>query len=275
MPNNENIRKKPIGVFDSGLGGLSAVRELIKILPNEDIVYFGDTGRVPYGNKSNTTVIRYAKQDIAFLLSKGVKAVVAACGTVSSVYKPDSDLNIPFFGVLTSTCMKAVNSTKNGRIGVIGTSATIKSKSYEQQIKLLDKNVSVFVKSCPLFVPLVENGFVTPDNQITKLTVAHYLKELKNSDVDTLILGCTHYPLISHIISDYMGSDVTLINSGKETALYTRKMLKQSNLLNPSATKGNQFYYISDTADEFKQIAGLFLQTQLNDNVQQINIENY
>lgn len=272
----EEFCKRPIGVFDSGLGGLSAVRELAKILPNEDIVYFGDTGRVPYGNRSRETIIRYAEQDIAFLLASNVKMIIAACGTVSSVYKYESDkLNIPFTGVLKPTSVNAVKATKNGRIGVIGTTATIKSGSYKKEIKKLNSNIEVIEQDCPLFVPLVENGFINQDNEITKLAVKHYLGYLKDIKVDTVILGCTHYPLIKAIIGNFLGEDVKLIDSGRETAKYAATCLTNIEALNSKDNKGNYYFNVSDSVDGFNDIASLFLGDGISYKVQQIDINKY
>lgn len=268
-----DIKARPIGVFDSGLGGLSAVRELIKILPNEDIVYFGDTGRVPYGNRSNETIEKYAKQDIKFLLSMKVKMIIAACGTVSSVYGDKADkIGVPFTGVVKPTCHSAVKATRNGKIGVIGTSATIKSGSYKKEIAKINPNIEVIQRDCPLFVPLVENGFIEPDNEITCLVVKHYLAMLKNAGVDTIILGCTHYPLIKATIGEFVGKNVKLIDSGRETAKYAVSCLEKLNLLNDKAYSGNYSFNVSDSTQGFSEIAGLFLGNGIDYDLKQINI---
>lgn len=266
----------PIGIFDSGLGGLTAVKELINVLPQENIIYFGDTGRVPYGNRSCETITRYARQDASFLLSKGVKLIIAACGTVSSVVTNMSDyLSVPFTGVVVPTATSAVNVTKNGKIGVIGTSATIKSGSYKKEIMKQNDKITVYEQDCPLFVPLVENGFISSDNEITKLVVEHYLAPLKNANIDTLILGCTHYPIIANTISHYIGHNVTLIDSGRETALYATHLLQQNNLLNKSQKFGQINYYVSDTIDGFSHTAEIFLGKSVDGSVSHINIEHY
>lgn len=265
----------PIGVFDSGLGGLTAVKEMLHVLKNEDIVYFGDTGRVPYGSKSVQTIKKYATQDISFLKSKGVKMIVAACGTVSSVAGEClSSFSIPYTGVLLPTCEAAKRVTKNGKIGVIGTSATISSHSYKENITK-DKNFEVFEKKCPLFVPLVESGNTDPDDEIVKLTVKRYLEKLKKAEVDTLILGCTHYPLLKTAIQNEMGDDVTLIDAGVETALYTAKKLKELNLLSDRKENGEVDFYVSDTPHNFEKIAGIFLGRDMEHQVTQIDIEQY
>lgn len=273
---SKELSKRPIGVFDSGVGGLSAVRELAKILPNEDIVYFGDTGRVPYGNRSRETIIRYAEQDISFLLASNVKMIIAACGTVSSVYEYKSDkLDIPFTGVVKPTSVSAVNATKNGRIGVIGTTATIKSGSYKKEINQLDPSIEVIGQDCPLFVPLVENGFINQDNEITKLAVEHYLTYLKKLKVDTVILGCTHYPLIKAAIGKFLGEEVKLIDSGRETAKYAATCLSNISALNTNTVQGEYSFNLSDSTDGFSEIARLFLGDEISYKVQQIDINKY
>lgn len=271
-----NMKDKSIGVFDSGLGGLTAVKELSDILPNEDIIYFGDTGRVPYGSRSRETIVKYALQDVAFLTSLGVKMIIAACGTVSSVAKDiGNSLSIPFVSVVEPTSMVACKATRNGKIGVIGTTATIKSNSYKNEINKINNNLQVFVKDCPLFVPLVEGGFISKDDPILKLTVERYLEDLLVSGVDTLILGCTHYPLIKEAISAYLGSGVSIIDSGKETALFASKVLKRTELTNSKSSDGNISFYVSDNTEGFSKTAQLFLGKNITKNVKRVYIENY
>ncbi len=254
------MSEQAIGVFDSGLGGLTAVKELIKVLPQENIIYFGDTARVPYGTRSDKTIRLYARQDADFLLSKGVKMIIAACGTVSSVATELYDtLPVPFTGVVYPTASAAVKATRNGKIGIIGTSATVKSCSYKKEILSQDERINVYQQDCPLFVPLVENGFISADDDIVKLVVERYLSEMKAEGIDTLILGCTHFPIIAQAISDYLGKNVTLIDSGKETALYAANILGSRGLLNSSSTLGSCTYYVSDTVDGFRKTADLFL----------------
>lgn len=267
---------QPIGVFDSGLGGLTAIKELLHILPQEDIVYFGDTSRVPYGNRSRETIKRYALQDTAFLLSCNVKMIIAACGTVSSVVTDIGDnLPVPFTGVVNPTCIAAAAATKNGKIGVIGTSATIKSGSYRRELTSINQSFQVFEQDCPLFVPLVENGFIAQDDAVTRMVAERYLCKLREAQVDTLILGCTHYPIISRTLSDIMGSGVTLIDSGRETALYASRLLKEQQLLNTSGQTGSCSFYVSDSVDGFSQIAEIFLGKNMHHNVSRINIESF
>lgn len=266
-----------IGVFDSGLGGLSAVKEFLHVLPNEKIIYFGDSGRVPYGTRSNDTIAKYAFQDTRFLLENNVKLIVAACGTVSSVAGKalEAKLPVPYTGVVNPTAYAAAHKTKNGKIGVIGTPATINSHSYKLRLEKLNKDLQVFETACPLFVPLVESGFICRDDQIVRLVIRRYLSEFKELGIDTLILGCTHYPLLSEAISDFMGSDVTLVDSGYETAVYSAKILKEQNLLNSDNTVKKPQFYVSDTPNGFENVAGLFLGRDMEHTVNQIDIEQY
>ena len=256
---------RPIGVFDSGLGGLTGVRELRKRLPHEDIIYFGDTGRVPYGSRSPETILQYARQDIAFLLSKDVKCIMAACGTVSSIYPAAeaAKLPVPYLGVVDAAAREAAFVTRNRRIGVIGTAATIRSRSYETVLRKLVPGVEITARPCPLFVPLVEAGYVDHSaldkQQVTRLVIAQYLAEVREAGVDTLILGCTHFPLLAPIIGDMLGEGVTLIDSGAATAGYIRELLRQTGLENPRTEGGVQRYYISEHTETFARTAELFL----------------
>lgn len=254
---------RPIGVFDSGLGGLTAFKALAKLLPHEDIVYFGDTGRVPYGTRSRETIVKYARQDMAFLQSRDVKMILAACGTVSSVAGAKGELlsdtlNVPFVGVLRPTAREAATATRNGKIGVLGTTATIRSGSYQKELAAINPELQVFGQDCPLFVPLVESGFVQPGDPITRLTVERYLAPMKEAGVDTLILGCTHYPLIRKTVGRIMGDGVTLVNPAYETAVELKELLARHDLLSPSppALGENRYrFYVSDAAEKFKRFA--------------------
>lgn len=267
---------RPIGIFDSGLGGLTAVKEILSILPNENIVYFGDTGRVPYGTRSKNTIIKYAKQDIAFLQSKQVKMIIAACGTVSSVAGDiGNDLPLPFTGVVNPTALAACFATKKKRVGVIGTTATIKSGSYKKAILEINPDIHVFMQDCPLFVPLVENGFISPNSEIVLSIITHYLEPFKQADIDTLILGCTHYPILYHAIQKVMGKDVFLLDSGKETAVYAAHILKKYHLLNNSNQKGTCAFYVSDSTENFTQSANMFLQKNVEQTVEFVDIEAF
>lgn len=251
--------KRPIGVFDSGLGGLTAVRHLRDILPNENIVYFGDTGRVPYGTRSRSTIRRYATEDCQLLLQHDVKYIIAACGTVSSVAQDIlDDLPVPAIGVVQPTAAAALKATRNGRIGILGTSATIRSASFENAMKAIDPSIHVTATACPLFVSLVESGWIDSNDDVAVPMVRRYLAEVKAAGVDTLILGCTHFPLLSPIIQDEFGDGVTLIDSGRETAAACADALRLSNSLaqrNTGCTK----YFVSDQPEGFSQVAEIFL----------------
>ena len=269
-------RGAPIGVFDSGLGGLTAVRELRRILPGEDIVYFGDTGRVPYGSRSRETVRRYAKQDMAFLLERGVKAVLAACGTVSSTARDIGEsLGVPYFDVVLPTARAAAAATKNGRIGVIGTAATIQSDSYRSALLRINHKLEVYPQACPLFVSLVESGFVSPQDEVTRLVAERYLAPVRAAGVDTLILGCTHYPIIAPTVAGVMGRGVTLIDSGREAALALAQALKERDLLCEEGHRRQASYFVTDTPENFLNVAELFLGHSVEGRTQRIDIESY
>ena len=270
---------RPIGVFDSGLGGLTAMRELIRTLPNESILYFGDTGRVPYGSRGREIIRKYAKQDMNFLIRHDVKAVLAACGTVSSVARDIGDaLPVPYFDVLRPTARAAVEQTKNGKIGIIGTAATIRSRSYEALLRRLVPGVEITARPCPLFVPLVEAGYVdhsAPDKQeITKLVIAQYLTEIRDAGVDTLILGCTHYPLIKSMIGEFMGRNVVLVDPAKTAAHHLERILSERGL-KADHPAGQAHFYVSDAPDGFVQTADLFLGEYKGGEVEQIAIDKY
>ena len=267
---------RPIGIFDSGLGGLSVVKEFIDILPNESIVYFGDTGRVPYGTKSKDTILKFARQDEAFLLSKDVKMIIAACGTVSSVadnsLKPDG---VKFLGVVEPSAKEAVRLSKNKKIGVIGTSATVSSNSYKKAINAIDDSIEVFSVACPLFVGIVEQGWIADDDEIAYLTAKRYLQPLKEAGVDTLILGCTHFPLLSGTIARVMGEDVALISSGGAAAKEAAQILLENELLNDEINSQSYNFYVSDSPNGFKETAERFLQSKIGNDIQKIEIERY
>ena len=262
---------RPIGVFDSGLGGLTGVRELRKRLPHENIVYFGDTGRVPYGSRSPETILQYARQDIAFLLSKDVKCIMAACGTVSSIYPAAeaAKLPVPYLGVVDAAAREAAFVTRNRRIGVIGTAATIRSGAYEKYLHKKDGTLDLFTQACPLFVPLVENGRVHRGDVVIETVVKEYLTPLKDAGVDTLILGCTHYPLLEEVIGDFMGPDVTLIDSGAEAANLA------STQFDPNEGTGTTQYFVSDDPQGFDQLAELFLQEKVDVGAELVDISRY
>lgn len=257
---------RPIGVFDSGLGGLTVVKELNRLLPDEDIVYFGDTGRVPYGNRSRETIRRYAKEDEAFLLKQDVKVIIAACGTVSSVAADISEtLPIPFFEVVSHASKAAVKASKNGKIGVIGTAATIKSGKHREYILKENPNATVVCQSCPLFVPLVEEGWYSAEDGVVIETVRRYLEPMLDAEIDTLILGCTHYPVLSDAISRVFGDKVTLINAGTATAEVVSEFLKKNAMMSQNPG-GKAEFYVSDKADSFRFEASLLLGREIDDN---------
>lgn len=250
---------QPIGIFDSGLGGLSVVNAMTALLPGEDIVYFGDTGRVPYGTRSRETIEQYTGQDIAFLRSKQVKLIIAACGTVSSVASHVGEAcGLPFIGVVKPTAQAAVAATRNKKIGVIGTAATIASGSYTAEIAALDPSIRVFGQPCQLFVQMVEEGFIDRDDPIAMAVSQRYLQPLIQQGVDTLILGCTHFPLLAPVIRQVMGDTVTLIDSGHAAANAAAVLLRQHGLLNPQQT-GAQTYFVSDRTEAFSEVAVRFL----------------
>jgi len=255
------MNRDAIGVFDSGLGGLTAVKALNEILPNENIIFFGDTARVPYGTRSRQTILRYTKEDVAFLRRHPVKMIIAACGTVSSMLGSNSPVDdMPFTGVVYPAAQKANEVTQNGRVGVIGTPATIQSSSYENALHNINKNIEVTAMACPLLVHLVEYGYTDRNNQITRLAAEEYLTPIRNAGVDTLILGCTHYPIIREIIADIMGDGVTLLSAGEEAAKYAKTCLEEQNLLSDSTEPGHNIYYVSDSVSSFRENAKNFLE---------------
>ena len=239
---------RAIGIFDSGLGGLTCVKKVMEIMPGEDIIYFGDTGRVPYGTRSPETLVKYVRQDINFLESFDIKLIVIACGTASSAALPriKNEVKTGVIGVLEPACVAAANATRNGKVGVIGTQGTINSGKYTQTLKSINPELEVFSKACPLFVPLVENGYTS--GEVVELIAHDYLDKIKREGVDTLILGCTHYPLLAAEIQKIMGDGVRLINSGAETAIEARRYL-ESRDMRSGREKGSVKYYVSDSVE--------------------------
>lgn len=269
------MNSKAIGIFDSGIGGLTCVKEICRLLPHENIVYFGDTARLPYGTRSRETIEQYAKQDIDFILSCDVKLVIAACGTVSSLMGGVKQVNgISFSGVVTPAVQAACAATYNGRIGVIGTPATIKSGAYGKAIRGIRQDCAVFGNSCPLFVPMAENGITSKDDLVVKEMCRRYLEPIKRENVDTLILGCTHYPMFHDAIAEYMGENVTLISSGAQAARFAESVLARNNLFNESETEGERVFYSSDSAEMFEENAALFLGEKIHGSVKRVNIED-
>jgi len=265
-----------IGIFDSGLGGLTALREAVRLLPGRDIVYFGDTGRIPYGTRSPETIVRYARQDMRFLCGEGVDVVLAACGTVSSTALDTlrQEFDLPIIGVVEPAVEAAVRATKNGRIGMVATRASVSSGAYERHFREIAPEVQVFSQACPLFVPLVEEGRCSVGDIVIETVAEEYLRELREQEVDTLVLGCTHYPLIAEVIQKIMGSNVTLIDAGAESARATRALLAESGQLAGSGT-GQSRYFTSDRVDGFERLASLFLGEDITGQVQKIDISRY
>lgn len=265
---------RPIGVFDSGLGGLTVVKELHRLLPNENIVYFGDTGRVPYGTRSKETIIKYAQQDISFLLSHNVKMIIAACGTVSSTLPAaiSDAIGVPYLAVVLPAAQAACAMTQNERVGVIATTASIRSNAYGKAIRNIRPETHVFGNGCPLLVPLVEAGLIQKDNEITRLTVKMYLEPLMRENIDTLILGCTHYPLIYDIINEVLDYKVTLIDPGQQAARYTLSFLTENGMLTEEET-GHTSYFVTDQVSGFFETASIFLGEDVGTDVQQVEID--
>lgn len=267
--------EKAIGVFDSGMGGLTCVAEIMKLMPNENIIYFGDTARVPYGNRSRETILEYARQDVNFVKKHDVKMIIAACGTVSSAVGQAKDFGggVPFTGVVIPAVQAACAATRSGRIGVIGTAATIRSGAYGKAIRTIRQDAVIIGNACPLFVPLVENGITDKDDIVVKTMVSRYLEPIKRENVDTLILGCTHYPLLRDAIAEYMGEGVKLISSGAEAAKYTMNMLAMNNMLSSRSESGHVTYFTSDSKELFESNAHAFIGS-LNGSVEQISIDD-
>lgn len=265
-------KEKPIGVFDSGIGGLTVVRRMISSLPNEDIVYFGDTARVPYGSKSNSTIIEYSMQNAKFLVNKGVKAIVIACNTSSSVAIPyiREKFDIPIIGVIEPGAAYAIRQSKTGRIGVIGTRGTVGNHAYAQTISALKPEVKVFEKACPLFVPLVEEGWLK--HKATYAIAEEYLKEFMDYDIDTLVLGCTHYPLLADVIQEIMGDKVKLVDSGIAAAEVVREEIERIGFLTNKNSLGNQRVFITDVSPKFKEVAELCLGIEIKE-INKVDLE--
>ncbi len=274
MNNNSSI-----GIFDSGVGGLTVAREVFKILPGENIVYFGDSGRTPYGGRSKEIVTEFTRQDINFLNEHQVKFIICGCNTASAVALEEmkKEFNLQMIGVIEPGAYAAVQKTKNGKIGIIGTTATIGSNAYAKVIHSINPDLKVFSLACPLFVPLAEEGYI--DKDATFLIARDYLQTMIDVGIDTLVLGCTHYPLLKHIIHDIMGDAVTLIDSGVETAKEAVQKLTEANLLNPETSSntlnlGDHKFYVSDVPEKFSKVASRFL-GQTIENITRIDISKY
>ena len=266
---------RQIGVFDSGLGGLTAIKALRRILPGENLVYFGDTARVPYGGRSRETILKYARQDVAFLRSFDLKAILIACGTVTTTsletLRAENDL---LLGVVEPSCREALAATRSGKIGMIATLASVRSGAYERVLRALDPAVQTFCYPCPLFVPLVENGRFRPGDIVIETVAREYLEPLRQAGVDTLILGCTHYPLLRPIIQSIMGDAVTLVDSGEASARQMQRLLEAQSLL-ADRPQGAAEFYVSDRPEDFERIASVFLEEDLCHSAGRVDIERY
>ncbi len=270
-------RNAPIGIFDSGVGGMTVAREVMRQMPEEKIVYFGDTARVPYGSKSKSTILKYSRQIVRFLMTKDVKAIVIACNTASAfaLEEVSKEIDIPIIGVIKPGAKVAADSTKNRKIGVIGTEGTIRSGLYTKLLRQLDSSIEVVGKACPLFCPLVEEGMW--HDSVTDEIARRYLEGMKKEEVDTLILGCTHYPLIRSTIRNIMGEGIQLVNPAYETAVSLRRILEWKDLTTEKHidSKEEQYdFYVSDDPEKFQQFANSILPFEIK-KPQQINIEEF
>lgn len=270
----EDLKKAPIGVFDSGVGGLTVAREIMRQLPDENIVYFGDTARLPYGSKSKESIIRFSRQIIRFLQTRCVKAIVIACNTATAqaLETVRREFDTPIIGVIEPGARAAIHETKNKKIGVAGTEGTILSQMYTRVIHEMEPEAEVLGKACPLFVPLVEEGFTK--HHITEEVIDIYLREMKESEVDTMILGCTHYPLLRSAIIEYMGEGVHIVNPAYEAAMDLKKLLKEKNMNKEDGEFNKYEFYVSDAAAKFKQFANSVLPYNV-ETIHQVNIEEF
>jgi glutamate racemase len=263
---------KAIGIFDSGVGGLTVLKEIVKALPQEDTIYLGDTARVPYGTKSPETVTRFSRQISSFLFRRDIKLLVVACNTASAVSLDalKGEFPLPIVGVIEPGARRAARVTKNRKVGIIGTEATIKSSAYAKAIKRIDPAIEVLTRACPLFVPLAEEGWV--DNDVARLTASTYLKELKEGGIDTLVLGCTHYPLLKDVIATELGPGVQLVDSAEETARTVAAILGERGELRPSMEQGNHHYFVTDIPAGFIKVGNRFLGGTLGE-VYQVDLD--
>ncbi len=270
----DETRNKPIGIFDSGVGGLTVAAEIMRLLPQENIVYFGDVGRAPYGGRSKEIITKFTRQDISFLMEHKVKYIVAACNSASAVALETvrGEFDIGILGVIEPGAEAAVKYTRNGRIGIIGTVATIGSDSYARAIQSRNGLVKVFSLACPLFVPLTEEGYI--EKEATLLIAQDYLKTLIDVDIDTLVLGCTHYPLLKKVIGKVMGEKVRLVDSAEETARTVAEALAEKDLLRISGGEASVKFYVSDVPDRFSQVVKQFLGRGIN-NITRLDITRY
>jgi len=264
--------ERPVGVFDSGVGGLTVVSELSRILPQEDIIYFGDTAHLPYGSKSKEAVTRFSLDIANFLKKQKVKIIVVACNTASSFALSSlrEKINLPVIGVIEPGAQAAVDTTRNLKIGIIGTEGTIKSRTFEEALKKIDRNVNVFSQACPLFVPLVEEGWL--DEPETLQIAKKYLSPLKDKGIDTLILGCTHYPLLKELFLRIMGQEVSLIDTAEATAKAVERTLMEKKLLRKGKHKAVYKFFVSDDPEKFLQLGRKFLGKNI-DKAERVNLE--
>ncbi|MCP4716793.1 MAG: glutamate racemase [Deltaproteobacteria bacterium] len=262
-----------IGIFDSGVGGLTVLKEIKKKLPREHIVYLGDTARVPYGIRSAETVIKYSLSNTEFLLKQNIKLLVIACNTASAVANSflRERYTVPVVDVVEPGARRAVKATGNGRVGIIGTMSTIASSAYQKAIKQLDPAIETFTRACPLFVPLAEEGWCSKDDEVVQLIARRYLEPLKEHGIDTLVLGCTHYPLLKAPLQEVLGDSITLIDSAEETAGVVAEQLSAEGLENMTGEPGEDLYYLTDIPQRFVDIGRLFLGQELS-NVHIIDI---
>ena len=265
------MQNSPIGIFDSGIGGLTVFREIAKILPQEDLIYLGDTARVPYGTKSSETVTTCSLQNVEFLAGKKVKMVVVACNTASAFALPalQQKNKIPILGVIEPGAQGALKVSRTKRIGVIGTEGTIRSEAYAERIKTQDESAFVVSTACPLFVPLVEEGWL--EGEIVEKIAGHYLKDLLLANIDSLILGCTHYPLLKRALKKSVGSKIALIDSAEETALSVQALLQKTKLIRNENKKPLREFYVTDSPERFRRVGEIFLKTPLTD-VQRVEL---
>lgn len=263
---------KPIGIFDSGLGGLTVVKSVLSLLPNEDIIYFGDTAHVPYGTRSKEQITEYVMNDVRFLSGFDIKAVVIACNTADSVAKSkiEEKYPLPVFGAVEPAACEAAALTKNRRIGVIATNATIQSGAYVKAIRRLMPDAAVIAEACPLLVPLVEEGRFIPGDIVTENVVREYLTVMKKEGIDTLVLGCTHYPLLTDIIRAEM-PDVNIVSSSDAAARRLKDMLIKNNMCNEGSKKGEMRIFVSDKAQDFEKHAEMFMGRKITGTVLEVD----
>lgn len=260
------MNNRAIGIFDSGLGGLTAFKVIREIMPNEDVIYFGDTVKAPYGEKSNEEIIQLGKNNVAFLHSAGVKVILVACGTVSSRLRKITRMpNV--IGVIDAPCRKAIQMSKNKKIGVLATSATIKTKTFEKHLKNLDNDVSVVSQACPKWAAMIEAGEGNSDNPEFIESLNEYLNPMLNSGVDTILLGCTHYPIIEKYIKDNLPQDINVVDAGKESAIFLKKFLQKNNLFADENRHGVDKIFVSGDKNKFAVQAQKFLEYDISDKI--------